>query len=208
MLKNEQSDMNELLLFGIETWLKIFFIFTPFLILSIFLGITKDYNAVRRRGFALRSIAAVAVICFVVYFFGSAIFSLLGITLDSFRIGAGALLFINAVNLLQGRMPAPPAGEDDAAIVPFAMPIIVGPAVIGVLFVLGAEVSSVEQKITGAGAVGLAVGCLGGLLLIATRLERMIGNAQLRIISKVTGLILAAMSAQMIFTGARHFMRD
>jgi len=177
-------------------------------VLSIFLGITKDYQPVRRRAFALRSISAVAAICFVVYFFGTAIFSLFGITLDSFRIGAGALLFINAVNLVQGRMPTPTAGEDDSAIVPFAMPIIVGPAVIGVLFVLGAEVSSVEQRIIGLGAVGLAIGCLGGLLLAATRLEQIIGNAQLRIISKITGLILAAMSAQMIFAGIKNIIRD
>ena len=200
--------MNKLLAFAIETWLRIFFIFTPFLVLSIFLGITKDYQAARRRAFALRSISAVAAICFVVYFFGTAIFSLFGITLDSFRIGAGALLFINAVNLVQGRMPTPTAGEDDSAVVPFAMPIIVGPAVIGVLFVLGAEVSSVEQRIIGLGAVGLAIGCLGGLLLAATRLEQIIGNAQLRIISKITGLILAAMSAQMIFAGIKNIIRD
>lgn len=200
--------MNELLSFAVETWLKIFFIFTPFLILSIFLGITKDYSVLRRRSFALRSITAVAVICFVVYFFGSLIFSLFGITLDAFRIGAGVLLFINAINLVQGHMSTPATGEDDAAIVPFAMPIIVGPAVIGVLFVLGAEASGVEQRIIGAAAVGLAIGCLGGLLLVATRVEKIIGNTQLRIISKITGLILAAMSAQMIFTGIKNIMLD
>ena len=198
--------MNELIAFGIEAWLKILFIFTPFLILSIFLGITHEYDASRRQAFALRATGAVAVICFTVYFFGSVIFSLLGITLDAFRIGAGALLFLNAINLVQGNTPATPAGESDSAIVPFAIPIIVGPAIVGVLLVLGADAETARHKIVGAVAVALAITSLGALLLVGTRVEKIIGKAQLRIISKITGLILAAMSAQMIFTGIRNFM--
>jgi multiple antibiotic resistance protein len=198
--------MNDLIVFVMETSLKILFIFTPFLILSIFLGITNEYDATRQRAFAMRATAAVAVICFAVYFFGSAIFSLFGITLDAFRIGAGALLFLNAINLVQGKAPATPTGESDSAVVPFAMPIIVGPAVIGVLLVLGADTTSVGQRVAGAIAVALSISLLGCLLLVATQVERIVGKAQLQIISKVTGLILAAMSAQMIFTGIRNFM--
>jgi multiple antibiotic resistance protein len=198
--------MNELIAFAITAWLKILFIFTPFLILSIFLGITHEYDANRRRAFALRSAGAVAVTCFAVYFFGGVIFSLLGITLDAFRIGAGALLFLNAINLVQGNIPVTPEGDSDSAIVPFAIPIIVGPAVVGVLLVLGADAATAGYKIAGAVAIALAIASLGGLLLVATRVEQIIGKAQLRIISKVTGLVLAAMSAQMIFTGIRNFM--
>ena len=198
--------MTDLIVFVMETSLKILFIFTPFLILSIFLGITNEYDAARQRAFAMRAAAAVAVICFAVYFFGSAIFSLFGITLDAFRIGAGALLFLNAINLVQGKAPATPTGESDSAVVPFAMPIIVGPAVIGVLLVLGADTTSVDQRVAGAVAIALSISLLGGLLLVATQVERIVGKAQLRIISKLTGLILAAMSSQMIFTGIRNFM--
>ena len=102
-------------------------------------------------------------------------------------------------------MPVTPSGEDDLAIVPFAMPIIVGPAVIGVLFVLGADVESAKQRVAGAVAVGIAIACLTGLLLVATKIEKLVGKAQLRVISKITGIILAAISAQMIFTGIKAF---
>jgi multiple antibiotic resistance protein len=198
--------MSEMALFVVKTGMKILFIFTPFLVLSIFLGITRDYSALKRRKFALKATAAVAVICFVVYFFGSVIFSLFGITLDAFRIGAGALLFLNAINLVQDNVASVPAGGDDSIIVPFATPIIVGPAVMGVLFVIGADAEGFEQRIAGAAAVAAAIAVMGGLLLAATRVEELVGKAQLRIISKVTGLILAAISAQMIFTGIRNFM--
>jgi multiple antibiotic resistance protein len=198
--------MSEALLYVVRAWLKILFIFTPFLILSIFLGMTRAFDPARQRAFALRATVAVGVICYVVYFFGSVIFALFGITLDAFRIGAGALLFLSSISLVQGKAPPTPDGEEDLVIVPFAMPIIVGPAVMGVLFVLGADVAGVRERALGALAVGLAVLSLGALLLVAARVERWLGKDKLEIISKVTGLILAALAAQMIFTGARHFL--
>ncbi|MFA7172004.1 MAG: MarC family protein [Kiritimatiellia bacterium] len=198
--------MGAMISFVVKTWLKILFIFTPFLVLSIFLGITRDYDRSRRRAFALRTISAITVICLVVYFFGSMIFSLFGITLDAFRIGAGALLFLSAINLVQGNVPVTPSGEEDLAVVPLAMPITVGPAVMGVLFVIGADVISFEQRMAGAVAVGLAVASMSGLLLVATTIERLVGKSQLTILSKITGLILAALSAQMIVTGIKNFL--
>jgi len=199
--------MGELIAYIVKIWLKILFIFTPFLVLSLFLGVTRDYDATRRRAFAVRVISGVTVICFVVYFFGAAIFSLFGITLDAFRIGAGALLFLSAINLVQGVVPAILNGEEDQAVVPFAMPIVVGPATVGVLFVLGADVTDIEQRISGAVAIGLAIASLGILLLIATTIEKVVGKSQLAILSKITGLILAALSAQMIFTGIKNFLQ-
>lgn len=200
--------MSEMISFVVKIWLKLLFIFTPFLVLSIFLGITRDYDNARRRAFALRSITAVTIICLVVYFYGSVIFSLFGITLDAFRIGAGALLFLSAINLVQGNVPVTPSGDEDLAVVPFAMPIIVGPAVMGVLFVIGADVVSVEQRVAGAVAVALAIVSLSGLLLVATTIEKLVGKSQLAILSKVTGLILAALSAQMIVTGIKNFLAE
>jgi multiple antibiotic resistance protein len=77
----------------------------------------------------------------------------------------------------------------------------------GVLFVIGADAEGFEQRYRRrAAAVAAAIAVMGGLLLAATRVEELVGKAQLRIISKVTGLILAAISAQMIFTGIRNFM--
>lgn len=198
--------MDVMISFIVKTWLKILFVFTPFLVLSIFLGITRDYDAIRRRAFAMRTIIAMTVICLVVYFFGSVIFSLFGITLDAFRIGAGALLFLSAINLVQGNEPVTPSGDEDLAVVPLAMPIIVGPAVMGVLFVIGADAVSVEERMAGAVAVGLAVASLSGLLLVATTIEKLVGKSQLAILSKITSLILAALSAQMIVTGIKNFL--
>ncbi len=199
--------MGEMFPFFVSVWLKFFFLFTPFFALTMFLAMTQGYPDTQRRGLALKITGAVSVLCFILFFFGNTVFSLFGITLDAFRIGAGALLFISAVGLVQAKpVSATPDPEDDIAVVPLAMPIIVGPATIGTLLVLGAEISSPTQKLYGCLALLLAIASVGILLLLASYVERMLGKKNINILSKVTGLVLASLAAQMIFTGIRSFL--
>ena len=191
----------------INVWLKFFFIFTPFFALSMFLSMTGDYTEKRRRRLALMISAAVAVLCIGLLFLGNQIFALFGITIHAFRIGVGALLFLSAVALVQGRKAQPDANQEaDIAVVPLAMPVIVGPATTGTLLVMGAGLADVGEKIVGSLALLLAVACLGVMLLLGTAIERGIGHRGLNILSKLTGIILAALAAQMIMDGILGFL--
>ena len=199
--------MTDTVSFFVSVWLKFFFLFTPFFALSMFLSMTKGYAEVQRRKLAMQVSGAVGVFCLALFFFGNIIFSLFGITLDSFRVGAGALLFLSAVGLVQAN-PAvsKPSPEEDIAVVPLAMPIIVGPATIGTLLVLGAEISDAFHKSLGCLALLLAVISVGTILVLASFFERAVGKRGLNILSKITGLILAALAAQMILVGVQHFL--
>lgn len=95
--------------------------------------------------------------------------------------------------------------EEDITVVPMAMPIIVGPATTGTLLVLGAEISDAFFKGLGCAALLLAVASVGTILLLASFIERVVGKRGLNILSKVTGLILSALAAQMILVGVKHF---
>lgn len=199
--------MTDTVSFFVSVWLKFFFLFTPFFALSMFLSMTKGYAEVQRRKLAMQVSGAVGVFCLALFFFGNIIFSLFGITLDSFRVGAGALLFLSAVGLVQGNLAvAKPSLEEDIAVVPLAMPIIVGPATIGTLLVLGAEISDAFHKSLGCLALLLAVISVGTILVLASFFERAVGKRGLNILSKITGLILAALAAQMILVGVQHFL--
>jgi multiple antibiotic resistance protein len=135
------------------------------------------------------------------------LFALFGITLNSFRIGAGALLFLSAVGLIQGsQTPTNNAGGGDIAVVPLAIPIIVGPATTGTLLVLGAELNGVTAKSLGCLALLFAVVSMGILLLLSSLVQRSLGDRGIVILSKLTGLILAALAAQMIMTGVQGFL--
>jgi multiple antibiotic resistance protein len=192
--------------FFVSVWLKIFFVLTPFFALSMFLSLTGDYTAAQQRHLAWRVIAAATVICLTLFFFGTPIFEVFGITLDAFRVGTGGLLFLSAVTLIRST-PVTAAGspDHDIAVVPLAMPIIVGPATVGTLLVLGAEIDGLLRKTVGALALLLALAAVGTFLLLAAAVERALGRRGLNILSKITGLVLAALAAQMILAGIAHF---
>jgi multiple antibiotic resistance protein len=193
--------------FLFSIWVKFFFLFTPFFALSMFLSLARNYSPSGRRKLVFQISLAVGVLCFALFFFGNIAFSLLGITLDAFRIGAGALLFLSAVSLVQGKNLAAEIGPDeDIAVVPMAMPVIVGPSTVGTLLVLGAEITETAQQGLGCLALVLAILCLGAVLLLGVSIERAVGKRGLHILSKITGLILAALAAQMILTGVHHFL--
>lgn len=192
----------------ISIWLKFTFLFTPFFALTMFLSMTKGYVDIERRRLAIRVTAAVAVLCVGVFFFGNIVFKLFGITLDSFRVGAGVLLFLSAIELVLSKSSSSDTGnpgDEDIAVVPLAMPIVIGPAIIGTLLVLGADLADPMSKGIGIMALLFATLTLGGTLLLGTYIERAVGKRNLNILSKVTGLILSALAAQMIMTGIRNF---
>ncbi len=192
-----------------SSWVKFFFLFAPFFVVSMFLSLTRGESAAVKRSIANRAVLSAACIGLVLFFFGMPLFQLLGITLDSFRIGAGTLLFLSAISLVKDgvRTHADVPGEqrDDIAVVPLAIPTIIGPATIGTILVFGAELHGMDL---GYGILGMALALLALLILLhlSAGLERLLGKTGLNILSKITGLILAAMAAEIIFTGIKHFL--
>jgi multiple antibiotic resistance protein len=187
-------------------WMKIFFLFTPFFALSMFLSLTTGYTPAQRRRLVLQVAFALAMICLVLFFFGNLLFAAFGITVDSFRVGAGGLLFLSAASMVQ-RTPSQQlaqSDDEDIATVPLAVPVIAGPATIGTLLVMGAEVTSTAEQVAGCVALMLAIAAVSAVLLSGSRLERILGKRGINILSKLTGLVLAALAAQMILQGIAH----
>ena len=201
--------MADLLTLFISVFLKIFMILTPFFVMSAFLSLTKDESRVKRYQIAIKVTMATVITCFALFIFGTYIFALFGITLDAFRIGAGAILFLSAISMIQGKSTfSSPNSQEDVAVVPLAIPIAVGPGTIGALLVMGAGQVPVYEKITACFALFTAILCLGVLLLVAGRLERMLGQQGLTILTKVTGLFVSAIAVQIFFTGMKNFFSD
>ena len=191
----------------VNVFMKLFMILTPFFVVSAFLSLTKDDVPAERQKIALKVTLAVAVSCFVLFWFGTYIFALFGITLDACRIGAGAVLFLSAVTMIQGKATvSAQVTREDVAVVPLAIPITVGPGTIGALLVMGAGLKSAPEKITASLALLCAVLAVGGLLLAAGRFERLLGQQGLLILTKLTGLFVSAIAAQIFFTGLKNFL--
>ncbi len=188
-------------------YLKLFIILTPFFVISAFLSLTRGYSPAQRQKTAGKVTVAVVITTFVLYFFGGVIFDLFGITLDAFRIGAGAVLFISALGMIQGKVTVASSGEEtEVAVVPLAIPITVGPGTIGALLVMGAGLQSFAEKVVASLALLAAVMTVGALLFMAGRVERLVGAQGLVILTKLTGLLVSALAAQIFFTGLKNFL--
>ena len=193
--------------FFFTVMVRFFFLLTPFFVLSTFLAMTPEHSASQRRAVAVRVTLAVLATCFILYSFGNTLFSLFGITLDSFRIGAGSLLFLSAVHMVHGDDSLPPSEKRGAiSVVPLAIPITVGPGTTGALLVMGAEIQQSWQIFAGCAALAAAVLSVGVLLVCASSIEHVVGKKGITILSKLTGLFVAALAAQIVFTGVRNFL--
>ncbi len=195
----------------VNIFTKFIFLFAPFFVISMFLALTRGDSKEDKQSIIRRAVTAAGLLSVILFFLGPFLFSAIGITLDSFRIGAGGLLFLTAVSLVnngtRGHATALPKEErDDVAVVPLAMPVIVGPATIGTIMVYGAELKTVAEMATGLFAVLCALVLLAISLVLSGRIERILGKTGLNVLSKVSGLILSAMAAEIFFTGVLSFV--
>ena len=191
-----------------STTIKIFALMTPPAVLSAFLSGTRNYDVKRKRHTARKTALSVFVIGIVLFFLGEQIFSVFGFTLDAFRIGAGALLFLTAVSLMN-ETPSRPyfsSEEDDISVVPLAIPLCMGPASIGTVMVLGASATGFADKVVGACALFTASCGILATLYFADQMERVLRRTGIAVLAKLTGLLLAAIAAQVIFTGVQSFL--
>lgn len=188
----------------ITLYLKLFFMMTPFFVLSVFLIMSKKLNKSDKKRVILKLGITVTITSLIFLLFGKYIFSLFGITLDAFKVGAGTVLFISALDMIKGGGEVPEAdkkNDGDFAIVPLAIPITVGPGMIGILMVIGAELSAISDIFIVALSLIFSVISLMGVLLISDKIQQLLGQQGLEILPKITGLFVSAIGAQIVFSG-------
>jgi multiple antibiotic resistance protein len=190
-------------------YVKLFFMMVPFFVLSVFLSLSKNLTKPEKKSVIFKLSIAVAVSSIIFLLFGKYIFNLFGITLDAFKIGAGTVLFLSALDMIRGGTEVPAEKikpGSDFAIVPLAIPSTVGPGMIGILMVIGAEMSGFVEIFIVITALLAAVLSLAGVLLVSNKLQHLIGKQGLEVIPKITGLFVSAIGAQIIFSGIQGFL--
>lgn len=190
----------------VSTFIKFFFLLTPFFVLSTFLAMTTNYTPRRRTALAIQVTIAVLIVSAVILAIGNFVFEVFGITLDAFRVGTGVLLMLTAVRMVSGAEPDSAEGADNLAVVPLAIPVTVGPATTGALLVMGGDTHSPAELVVVVAALALAILLVGVILLSSAAVERIVKKRGLAILSKITGLILAALAAQLIMNGIKAFL--
>ena len=192
----------------VSTFIKFFFLLTPFFVLSTFLAMTRNFTSRQKTALAVKVTVAVLVVALVIFAAGNFVFEVFGITLDAFRIGTGILLMLTAIHLVNsGDQTESADAADNIAVVPLAIPVTVGPATTGALLVMGGESHSAAQLVVILAAIALAILLVGVFLLGSSLVERLVKKQGLVVLSKITGLILAALAAQLVMVGVQPFLK-
>ncbi|WP_137818548.1 MarC family protein [Pseudomonas sp. 2FG] len=188
-------------------YLKMLVLYGPFFVLSCFISLTRGYTVKERKKLAWKVAAGVVIASLLLYLFGQSIFTVFGITIDAFRIGAGSVLFISALGMAQG---SPVVQSDnlqqDVTIVPLTIPLTVGPGTIGAMLVMGAGQPHWDDKLVAVLGIVLASLTVGVVLYLSDRFERLLGEQGLQIVSRLMGLFVCALAAQIIFTGVKNYL--
>ena len=194
----------------------------PFGALTLFLDSTHGYSLNNRRKVA--RIACLTIFITISFFTlaGETLLKLLGISIGSFQLAGGILVFLIALNMMNGEgNPVKPDQESfdvdhlqgapptmAAAVVPIAIPMMIGPGGISTVIIYSSQVTGILQ-VSAILIAGLFISLFCYVALMAAgRISRLLGDTGLNIMSRIMGMLLAAVSIEIIVNGLRTLFPD
>jgi multiple antibiotic resistance protein len=180
----------------------------------IFASVTRGATAAHRRAMAIRAVAVAFGILLFFGLLGEDLLHHLGVSLSAFRIAGGILLFLIAIDMVfekrterrESRAEEVSASAvEDVSIFPMAIPMIAGPGSIASVMLLVARSEGVTETLVVLGALALTLLLTLGALLLAGPLMRLLGHKMEAMLTRLLGVILAALAAQFVIDGIKQF---
>jgi multiple antibiotic resistance protein len=207
--------MGNLPQFALVTFTSVLFIVDPIAVIPTYLVITQGETTAERAVTARRACIAAAVILIAFALGGTLIFQLFGITLEAFRIAGGLILWVVAMDMLHGQRltqesnPEIAEGQlkEDVAVTPLAMPMLAGPGAISTIIVLAGQARTIPEKALLHAAIIVTMALSWIVLRAGERLAMRMGQTGIRVMTRIMGLLLAAIAVQFVITGARDALR-
>lgn len=197
----------------ISAFVTLFVVIDPPGCAPIYASLTSQASTDQRRSMAYRAILIAGAILVFFAMFGEALLSFLHIDLDSFRIAGGIMLFIIAIDMVfekrterreQRAEKILEAEEvDDVSVFPMAMPMLAGPGSIASVMLLVSQNNGMDRALVIFGALLLVLVLTLGALLAAGPIMRLIGHKGEAIITRLLGVLLAALAAQFVIDGLK-----
>jgi multiple antibiotic resistance protein len=206
--------MTDIGTFAVTTFVAIFAIVNPLGAMTFFVVLTRAYPPVVKVRVAQKAVLAATITLLVFAFVGNYIFLAFGTSIPAFRIAGGILLFSIAFSMMQGERSRTQLTAQDRqealereaiGVVPLGVPMLAGPGAITTVMVLMAEASSPAfdppriAAIVSSILVTMAASWL--MLTYADRIFHRIGRMGAYAISRIMGLILAAIAVQFVILG-------
>jgi len=192
----------------------LFIVVDPLGVASIFSSLTHSMDAASQRKMAIKGTALAASMLFVFFLLGEALLKILGIGLPAFRIAGGILLLLLAIDMVFARQSGlrsttireqhEAEQKQDISVFPLAFPLISGPGALTTVLMMS---SFPHEPLVRAGMLLMMLVVMGMTLLsllLAPSIMRVLGETGSNVISRLFGLILAALAAQYMIDGIRE----
>jgi len=192
----------------VEVFVTLFVIMDPVGTVPIFLSLTSGRSTASARRAAWQAVAVSFLVIVLFAFFGQRLLDYLSISLPALQCAGGLLLLLVALELLTGKADDPGANPVDTnvALVPLGTPLLAGPGAIVATMLFAREVDSIGTF------AAVALGIVGVHLAIwlAMRFSlpilRVIRDSGVLLVSRIAGLLLAAIAVQMVADAVRAFI--
>ena len=197
--------------FLITSFVTLFVIVDPIGLAPLFVAITQGMSQEKRRSIALRAVAVGGAVLFLFAVFGESVLSFIGISMPAFRIAGGILLFLTALEMLFNRRTKRRENQsdddaaDDPSVFPLAIPLIAGPGAITSVILI----TDNQPGWIGIGEVTVVMAAVLILVYlmfsIGTLLEQLLGKIGINVITRILGMLLAALAVQFVLEGIAAF---
>lgn len=210
--------MYQALTFAISTFVTFVTVIDPVGLAPVVVSLTAPFNSAQRKTIVTRAILISAAIIFFFAVVGHYLLDRLGISLYAFNIAGGALLFLVAVDMLFGRQSGARETKEeeeealtreDISVFPLAIPMIAGPGTIAttILYVGQASSNSIDLI-----EVIIAIVCVLFLAWVVMRsctwIIRFVGKTGILVLSRILGILLAALAIQFILNGIATYIHS
>jgi multiple antibiotic resistance protein len=195
----------------LSEFVTLFLVINPFGVLPVFLAVTGTHTASAQRKLALQAvlISFVVLVFFVVA--GAFLLEQMGISIRAFQISGGILLFLVALDMVRSRSltEEPDTAQSDAALAvyPLAIPKIAGPgSMLTVVLLTDDDRFNPLGQLMTVGLLALVLVVTFLILLLSGPISRMIGTAGVSVVSRVMGMLLAALAVGMVLSAVGDWL--
>lgn len=191
----------------IPAFVTLFVVVDPVGLAPLFVALTQGATDRRRRIIGFRACLIGAGVLTVFGLWGEAVLNFIGISMPAFRIAGGLLLFLTALDMLfdrrtKRREDQHARGDDDPSVFPLAIPLIAGPGAIATMILLTTSDGADWLWIAAVHGVMLAVLAVSLLFFLAAGpIERVLGPVGVNVVTRLLGMLLAALSVQFVLDG-------
>jgi multiple antibiotic resistance protein len=196
--------------FFLTVFVTLFVIVDPPGSVPLFLALTANQNGGERARSALRAVIVSLAVIVLFAVFGASLLRYLSITLPALQGAGGLLLLLVSLELLTGRAETPSSGDADVdvALVPLGTPLLAGPGAIVATMVSVRQAHGHTDKLVAVGVAILAIHVVIWLVLrFSGGILRVVRDGGISILTRVAGLLLAAIAVQLIANSVTAFVK-